>query len=173
MFVAVVFRGHLEADSRVTVVTRYELRPCEPGVRVRSDLYNGTPDPNTLYLADGLFWGDNAAVPFVPGVGLGFRAPKLDLLDVASAWREWPFVAARTQATPDASYAVVPCDRTAERGVQRSDADRVGRAADHDAARRRHPLRALHHRDARARAGAGGRRGAARPGDAARRSRRP
>ena len=116
MFVAVVFRGHLEADSRVTVVTRYELRPCEPGVRVRSDLYNGTPDPNTLYLADGLLWGDNSAVPFVPGVGLGFRAPKLDLLDVASAWREWPFVAARTQATPDASYAVVPCDRTQSAG---------------------------------------------------------
>jgi hypothetical protein len=116
MFVAVVFRGHLEADTRVTVVTRYELRPCEPGVRVRSDLYNGTPDPNTLYLADGLLWGDNSALPFVPGVGLGFRAPKLDLLDVASAWREWPFVAARTQATPDVSYAVVPCDRTQSAG---------------------------------------------------------
>jgi hypothetical protein len=116
MFVAVVFRGHLEADSRVTVVTRYELRPCEPGVRVRSDLYNGTPDPSTLYLADGLLWGDNSAVPFVPGVGLGFRAPKLDLLDIESAWREWPFVAARTQATPDASYAVVPCDRTQSAG---------------------------------------------------------
>ena len=116
MFVAAVFRGHLEGDSRVTVVTRYELRPCEPGVRVRSDLYNGTPDPNTLYLADGLLWGDNSAVPFVPGVGLGFRAPKLDLLDVESAWREWPFVAARTQATPDTSYAVVPCDRTQSAG---------------------------------------------------------
>jgi len=109
-YVAVVFRGRLEGDSRVTVVTRYELRACEPGIRVRSDLYNGAPDPNTLYLADGLFWGDNSAAPFVPGVGLGFRAPELDLMDVASAWREWPFVAARTQATPAASYAVVPCD---------------------------------------------------------------
>src|SRR5262245_52836092 len=109
-FVAVVFRGHLEADSRVSVVTRYELRACEPGVRVRTDLYNGAPDPNTLYLADGLFWGDNSAAPFVPGVGLGFRAPKLDLEDVESAWREWPFVAARSQAPPEVSYAVVPCD---------------------------------------------------------------
>src|SRR5262249_48109698 len=96
-FVAFLFRGHLEADRRVTVVTRYELRACEPGVRVRSDLYNGASDPNTLYLADGLLWGDNAAIPFVPGVGLGFRAPALDLKDVDSAWREWPFLAARTQ----------------------------------------------------------------------------
>jgi len=109
-FVAVVFRGHLEGDSRVTVVTRYELRPCEPGVRVRSDLYNGAPDPNTLYLADGMFWGDNSAAPFVPGIGLGFRAPALDLTNISSAWGEWPFVAARSQAPPDAAYAIVPCD---------------------------------------------------------------
>jgi hypothetical protein len=110
-FKAVVFRGRLEADSRVTVVTRYEMRACEPGVRVSSDLFNGAAEPNTLYLADGLFWGDNSAVPFAPGTGLGFRAPKLDLEDVASAWREWPFVAARSQASPDSSYAIVPCDR--------------------------------------------------------------
>ena len=120
-----MFRGHLEADSRVTVVTRYELRACEPGVRVRTDLYNGAPDPNTLYLADGLFWGDHDAAPFVPGPGLGFRAPELDLTDVASAWREWPFLAARSQAAPDTSYAVVPCDPPARR-VQRSDADPAG-----------------------------------------------
>src|SRR4051812_31089588 len=109
-FVAVIFRGHLESDSRVTVVTRYEVRLCEPGVRVRTDLYNGAADPNTLYLADDLFWGDNDAVPFTPGAGLGFRAPALDLKDVANAWREWPFVAARAQAPLDTSYAVVPCD---------------------------------------------------------------
>ena len=115
-FVGVVFRGHLEADRRVTVVTRYELRACEPGVRVRSDLYNGASDANTLYLADGLLWGDNGALPFVPGVGLGFRAPSLDLKHVADAWREGPFVAARTQAPPDAAYAVVPCDRAQSAG---------------------------------------------------------
>jgi hypothetical protein len=116
MYVAVVFRGHLEGDSRVTVVTRYELRACEPGVRVRSDLYNGAPDPSTLYLADGLFWGDHGALPFVPGAGLGFRAPKVDLLNIASAWREWPFLAARSQGPPDTSYAIIPCDRTQSAG---------------------------------------------------------
>jgi hypothetical protein len=109
-YVAVVFRGHLEADRRVTVVTRYELRTCEPGVRVRSDLYNGGSEPNTLYLADGLFWGDHGAAPFVPGVGMGFRAPPVDLKDIASAWAEWPFVAARPEGLPYLSYAVVPCD---------------------------------------------------------------
>jgi hypothetical protein len=110
-FVAVVFRGRLEADRRVSVVTRYELRRCEPGLRVRTDLYNGAPDPNTLYLTDAFFWGDQTLVPFVPGTGLGFRAPELDLEHVDEAWREWPFMAARAQAPPDTSYAAVPCDR--------------------------------------------------------------
>ena len=64
-YAAVIFRGHLEGDSRVTVVTRYELRPCEPGVRVRSDLYNGASAPNTLFLADAFFWGDNGLAPFI------------------------------------------------------------------------------------------------------------
>jgi hypothetical protein len=110
-YVAVVFRGHLEADRRVSVVTRYELRACEPGVRVRTDVFNGAAGPNTLYLADAFFWGDNTLAPFVPGPGLGFRAPTLDLERVDEAWREWPFLAARSQGSPDTSYAAVPCDR--------------------------------------------------------------
>jgi hypothetical protein len=109
--VAVIFRGHLEGDARVTVVTRYELRLCEPGVRVRTELYNGAPDPNTLYLTDALFWGDRGLVPFVPVDGMGFRAPELELLHLDRAWRQWPFLAARSQAPPLSSYAIVPCDR--------------------------------------------------------------
>jgi hypothetical protein len=110
-FAAVVFRGHLEGDSRVTVVTRYEVRPCETGVRVRTDLYNGAPTPNTLYLTDGFFWGDNGLVPFVPGVGMGFLQPDLDLLHIDEAWRQWPFLAARSQSSPQVAYAAVSCDR--------------------------------------------------------------
>jgi hypothetical protein len=115
-YVGVVFRGHLEGDRRVTVVTRFELRACEPGVRVRSDLYNGAPDPNTLFLADGFFWGDNGLAPFVPGRGMGFLEPDLDLLHLDEAWRTWPFLAARSQSTPDTSYAAISCDRNAGAG---------------------------------------------------------
>ncbi|HVY39485.1 MAG TPA: CehA/McbA family metallohydrolase [Polyangia bacterium] len=115
-YVAVVFRGHLEADTRVTVVTRYEVRPCEDGVRVRSDLYNGAPAPNTLYLTDGLFWGDNGPAPFVPAQGMGFVQPDLDLLHIDAAWRTWPFIAARGQAPPETAYALVSCDHTETAG---------------------------------------------------------
>ncbi len=115
-YAAVIFRGHLESDARVTVVTRYELRPCEPGVRVRSDLYNGAPDSNTLYLTDGFFWGDNGLAPFVPGRGMGFEAPVIDLQHLDQAWRQWPFLAARSQSTPDTAYAAISCDRAQAAG---------------------------------------------------------
>jgi hypothetical protein len=115
-YAAVVFRGHLESDGRVTVVTRYELRPCEPGIRVRSDLYNGAPDPNTLYFTDGFFWGDNGLLPFVPGQGLGFIAPVVDLQHIDQAWRQWPFLAARSQSSPDTAYAAISCDRSQTAG---------------------------------------------------------
>ncbi len=108
--VALVLRGHLEGDRRVTVVTRYELRPCEAGLRVRSEVYNGARDVNTLALTDGFFWGDRGLLPFVPGRGQGFRHPELDLLELGKAWRDWPFLAARAQAAPFVAYAQVRCD---------------------------------------------------------------
>ena len=37
----VIARGHLDGDPAVSVVTRYELQPCDPGVRVRTELFNG------------------------------------------------------------------------------------------------------------------------------------
>jgi len=119
-YAAVIFRGHLESDSHVTVVTRYELRPCEPGVRVRSDLYNGASAPNTLFLADAFFWGDNGLAPFVPGPGLGFVEPSLDLQHLDQAWRQWPFLAARSQAAPDTAYAAIACDRSESAGFNSS-----------------------------------------------------
>jgi hypothetical protein len=115
-YVAVVFRGHLEGDPRVTVVTRYELRPCEAGLRVRTDIYNGARDPNTLSLTDAFFWGDRTLLPFIPIAGHGFKAPELELLHLSRAWREWPFMAARTQAAPEVAYASVPCDRPTAAG---------------------------------------------------------
>src|SRR5207248_704183 len=110
-YAAVIFRGHLQGNAKVTVVTRYEVRPCEPGVRVRTDLYNGASDPDTLFLADGFFWGDNNLAPFVPAKGLGFVEPDLDLLHLDTAWRAWPFLAARSQSVPDTAYAAISCDR--------------------------------------------------------------
>lgn len=42
--VAVQFRGALDGRPGVTVSTRYELAPCDHGVRIRTEVINGTPD---------------------------------------------------------------------------------------------------------------------------------
>ncbi len=141
-----IFRGHLESDAKVTVVTRYEVRPCEPGVRVRTDLYNGAPDPNTLFLADGFFWGDNGLLPFVPAKGLGFVQPNLDLLHLDAAWREWPFLAARSQSAPDTSYAAISCDRAQGAGFNSTTLTAAGVPLERHAPRRRVSLRTVHPR---------------------------
>jgi len=115
-FVALILRGTLDGNARVQVVTRYELRLCEPGVRVRSELWNGSNEVNTFYLGDGYFWGDRGLLPFVPVKGQGFMHPELDLLELPDAWRNWPFMAARAQAAPAVGYAVVPCSAKRDEG---------------------------------------------------------
>ena len=51
-YVAVIVRGHLDGRPEVAVATRYELRPCDPGLRVRSKLVNRGPLPLTFVIAD-------------------------------------------------------------------------------------------------------------------------
>ena len=48
------------------MVTRYELRACEPGVRVRTELFHGGRDPDTFFLADAVYWGGREASSFTP-----------------------------------------------------------------------------------------------------------
>ena len=56
--VAVIARGSLDGDPRATVITRYELRPCDPGVRVRTEIFNGGRTLSTWFLADAWWWGE-------------------------------------------------------------------------------------------------------------------
>ena len=49
------------------VSTRYEVRPCEPGIRVRTELYNGGREYQSWVLADGFYWGGRRNLP-VPAV---------------------------------------------------------------------------------------------------------
>lgn len=112
-FVAAVYRGALDGRRDVEVVTRYEVRPCEPGMRVRTELYNGGADPMTVFLADAYFWGDREVTPFIPNRGEGFLHPDLELESIGDAFRTMPFVAAQAHVEPGAAYAVVPCqDKT-------------------------------------------------------------
>ncbi|MDP6947227.1 MAG: hypothetical protein QF464_23965, partial [Myxococcota bacterium] len=108
--VAVVARGTLYGRPKVEVVTRYELRPCEPGVRIRTELYHGGADPMTFFLSDVFYWGGREVTPFVPLAGQGYTHPELDLLTIDTAFRPIPFMAGQDHVTPGSAYATVRCD---------------------------------------------------------------
>jgi hypothetical protein len=118
--VAVIARGDLEGDARVTVTTRYELRPCDRGVRVRTEVYNGGRSLSTWFLSDAIFWGDRGMTAFTPREGGGFRFPKFDLLKIDTSWITFPWMAAQSHNAPDTSYAFVSCTRPTLEGLQDS-----------------------------------------------------
>jgi hypothetical protein len=126
--VAVIARGELEGRPGVQVVTRYELRPCEPGLRIRSELHHGGLDPQAMFLADAWFWGDRESTPFVPGPGLGFSHPELSLLEIEDAFRRFPFVAAQAHGETSRGSAVaeIPCDRSRLEGFSTTTVSAVG-----------------------------------------------
>ena len=108
-YVAAIVRGALDGRPRVTVVTRYELRPCEPGVRVRTELFHGGDSPESFFLSDALYWGGRKGAPFAPLAGRGFVHPDLDLLELDRSFVEQPFLASRPQREGAPAYAVVAC----------------------------------------------------------------
>ena len=125
-YVAVIVRGALDGRPATELVTRYELRACEPGLRVRTELYHGGIDPFAFFLADGFLWGNHDATPFVPLRGQGFTHPELEIQKIGDAFRTTPFMAAAGHTLPGAAYAVVPCGRQTLDGIQTSALSAVG-----------------------------------------------
>ncbi|MBP9114488.1 MAG: hypothetical protein KBF88_16855, partial [Polyangiaceae bacterium] len=107
--VSVIARGRLDGRPDVTVVTRYEVRPCDPGVRIRTDVYHGGRETETFFLADALYWGDREQASFAPVVGRGFKHPGLDLLSIGDAFTEQPWIASRAERPEAAAYGEVSC----------------------------------------------------------------
>ncbi len=122
----VVARGVLDGDPRVSVVTRYELRDCDPGVRIRTEVFNGGRTTGTWYLADVWYWGDRGVTPFIPVKANNFVHPPLDLLEIDNSWRSFPWMAASSHSAPDTSYATVSCSRPELQGIQDSTVSAVG-----------------------------------------------
>lgn len=122
--VAVQVNGHLDGFPDIKVATRYELRPCDPGVRVRSEVVNRTPDPQTWFVTDAWYWGGRELLAFTPG--RGFRHPSFGLTTVLEAFDEVPFMAAGLHTEPAASYATVACNVDALNGFQSEEVTAMG-----------------------------------------------
>ena len=125
---AVQFRGTLDGRPDVYVATRYEVRPCEPWIRIRSELVNLGQDPNVLLIADAYFWGNREPVPFTPVEGEGFVHEPISLLELGDQWQPFPFVATVAEAPPFVSYAEVACDVGALAGVNSTTVTAAGTA---------------------------------------------
>jgi hypothetical protein len=110
--ISLVYRGHLDLRPEFSVVTRYELDACEPGLRVRTEIHHGGRDPLTLFPADAFFWGNRGPLPFTPGQGLGFSHPEVALATLSDSFVKSRFMTAAAPGTNDAAYTLVRCDGT-------------------------------------------------------------
>lgn len=117
--VSLVARGRLSGDSQVTVVSRYTLAACDRGVRVRTEIYNGSREPKAFFLADTIYYGNRGLTPMVPAKGGGFSYPPLDLAEIEAAFVSMPFLSAQSHlgTLEGTSYAAVSCDRSRMQGV--------------------------------------------------------
>lgn len=125
-FRAVQFRGHLDGHPEQTIATRYEVRPCEPGVRVRTELVNGEPDAAIWTLTDAWYWSGRETLPFTPFPGAGFVHPSFELTDIGEVFRSVPFMAASGHSTPSAAYSIVACNAPSLEGFQASTISATG-----------------------------------------------
>ncbi len=114
--VAVQVKGSLDGQPRERIITRYELGPCDPGVRVRTEIVNGAADPRLYFLVDGFYWGFREQLPFTPGVNEGFEHPKTGLLDIEKGFTSFPYLAASSHSGQQASYSATSCTETSLTG---------------------------------------------------------
>jgi hypothetical protein len=125
--VAVQMTGHLEGRERMPVAIRYELRPCEPGLRVRTEVGNRESDPASMLLSDGWYFGGRELLPFAPNDGVGFEMPSFGLSSLGDALQTAPYWAFGGHSEPAASYASVACQDDGLSGFGSSEVTAVGR----------------------------------------------
>src|SRR5690606_31275947 len=106
---AVQFLGTLDGRPDQIIATRYEIRPCEPGVRVRTEILNAESDPHSWLVSDGWYSGGREALPFVPSPGMGFKYPSFGLSTVPAALRDVPYLVHGVHPGPAPTYTGVAC----------------------------------------------------------------
>lgn len=106
---ALQLHGTLQGRPDTAVHTRYEIRPCEPGVRIRTEVVNLEKAPTSWALLDGFYFGGRENLAFAPFPGGGFRFRSFGLGDLTDVMTPVPFVVAGLHAEPAATYAAVAC----------------------------------------------------------------
>lgn len=109
--VAVQVKGTLDGIPSVPIVTRYELTPCDRGLRARTEIVNGSTNTQTWGLVDAYYWSGRESLPFAPGPGSGFVHPSFGLTTINGVYRTFPYMAAAGHSSDDqiSSLATVSC----------------------------------------------------------------
>lgn len=124
--VAVTVRGTLDGRPDVRVATRYELGACDPGLRVRSELFNGSPETHAWLVADAWHAGKRRALPFSPAPEQGYTTPELDLLELTALWDPYDYNAAATPSVDSPGYGSVACSAETLSGVNDPEISALG-----------------------------------------------
>jgi len=107
--VAVEVKGILQNRPDILIYTRYELTPCDRGVRARTEIVNRGTDTQLWMLGDGFWWGNREPLPFAPGVGSGWNHPPFTLGGINDVVRTFPFMSANSHSDQSVSYSAVSC----------------------------------------------------------------
>lgn len=107
--VAVQLIGTLDGQPKMRIATRYELRTCDKGVRVRSEILNGSSDAQLWALMDGFYWSKREPIPFAPGQNGGFFYPAFGLTTINDVFRPMPYMAASSHNGERSSISVASC----------------------------------------------------------------
>ncbi|MBW2465087.1 MAG: PHP domain-containing protein, partial [Deltaproteobacteria bacterium] len=124
-YAAVQVHGRLDGYDDVRVVTRYEIRPCEPGIRVRTEIQNRAVETRIWALVDAWYWSGREVIPFSPGVGRGFEQPGI-VDTVEDSWEQQPFMLAGSHGERPATYLEVACNEEELYGFHSDQISAVG-----------------------------------------------
>lgn len=114
--VAVEVKGTLQNRPDILIYTRYELTPCDRGVRSRTEIVNRGTDTQLWMLGDGFWWGNREPLPFAPGVGSGWKHPSFSLSLINDVVRSFPYLSANSHSDQSVSYSQVSCTNGALEG---------------------------------------------------------
>ena len=116
--VAVQFTGTLDGRPEMPIATRYEMRPCEPGIRIRTEVANKEADAASIMLSDGYYFGRRELLPFTPTPGRGFDQPSFGLSTLGDVLIESPYLVTAAHSEPAATYSAVACSERHLTGFQ-------------------------------------------------------
>lgn len=117
--------GTYDDDEEVRIATRYELGPCDDGIRVRTELVNLHDEPESVFLADAHYIGSRESLSFAPGIGM--EHPSFGLSTLADGIREVDWVSSGAHEAPgETAISITSCTEESVQALMSEEITAVG-----------------------------------------------